>query len=73
HLTRTTTWEDPRKSIAVQVQRQQAVSSASSTEVVGVGAAAGALPDGWEQAATAEGEIYFINHQTRTTSWFDPR
>ncbi|KRT86032.1 hypothetical protein AMK59_2214, partial [Oryctes borbonicus] len=33
----------------------------------------GPLPDGWEQAQTAEGEIYFINHQTRTTSWFDPR
>jgi protein yorkie len=33
----------------------------------------GALPDGWEQATTAEGEIYFINHQTKTTSWFDPR
>lgn len=33
----------------------------------------GPLPDGWEQAATPEGEVYFINHQTRTTSWFDPR
>lgn len=33
----------------------------------------GALPEGWEQAQTPEGEIYFINHQTRTTSWFDPR
>jgi len=31
------------------------------------------LPDGWEQAQTPEGEIYFINHHTRTTSWFDPR
>lgn len=35
--------------------------------------ALGPLPEGWEQAATAEGEIYFINHQARTTSWFDPR
>lgn len=33
----------------------------------------GALPEGWEQASTPEGEIYFINHATRTTSWFDPR
>lgn len=33
----------------------------------------GPLPDGWEQATTPEGEIYFINHHTRTTSWFDPR
>jgi len=33
----------------------------------------GPLPEGWEQATTQEGEVYFINHQTRTTSWFDPR
>lgn len=33
----------------------------------------GPLPEGWEQATTPEGEVYFINHQTRTTSWFDPR
>jgi len=33
----------------------------------------GPLPDGWEQSSTPDGEIYFINHQTRTTSWFDPR
>ncbi|KAJ8669592.1 hypothetical protein QAD02_000851 [Eretmocerus hayati] len=37
------------------------------------GNALGPLPDGWEQARTPEGEIYFINHQARTTSWFDPR
>lgn len=33
----------------------------------------GPLPEGWEQAITAAGEIYFINHNTRSTSWFDPR
>lgn len=33
----------------------------------------GPLPEGWEQSSTADGEVYFINHQTRTTSWFDPR
>ena len=31
------------------------------------------LPEGWERAVTSEGEVYFINHQTKTTSWFDPR
>nr|AZA07510.1 co-transcriptional factor Yorkie-S [Locusta migratoria] len=39
----------------------------------GDAAGLGPLPEGWEQATTAEGELYFINHQTRTTSWFDPR
>jgi hypothetical protein len=31
------------------------------------------LPQGWEQGATPEGETYFINHVTKTTTWFDPR
>ena len=31
------------------------------------------LPAGWEQATTPAGEVYFINHNERTTSWFDPR
>ncbi|GCB69566.1 hypothetical protein scyTo_0001077 [Scyliorhinus torazame] len=31
------------------------------------------MPEGWEQAVTPEGEIYFTNHKTKTTSWLDPR
>jgi len=31
------------------------------------------LPSGWQEARTAQGEVYFMNHQTRTTSWVDPR
>lgn len=33
----------------------------------------GPLPDGWEQSITSEGEIYYINHKNKTTSWLDPR
>ncbi len=33
----------------------------------------GPLPPGWEAARTAEGQVYFMNHQTRTTQWEDPR
>jgi len=33
----------------------------------------GPLPHGWEQAMTQDGEIYYINHIEKTTSWFDPR
>jgi len=68
HLTRTTTWEDPRKTAAAASVAAVAAAVESSKSN-----ALGPLPDGWEQARTAEGEIYFINHQTRTTSWFDPR
>lgn len=90
HITRTTTWEDPRKSLAAQaaaVQHQSAeqllspshqVTSSASATCTGTKATSsdvelGPLPDAWEQAHTPEGEVYFINHQTRTTTWFDPR
>ncbi|XP_069484132.1 membrane-associated guanylate kinase, WW and PDZ domain-containing protein 2 isoform X3 [Ambystoma mexicanum] len=33
----------------------------------------GSLPDNWEMAYTEKGEIYFIDHNTKTTSWLDPR
>ncbi|XP_063375640.1 transcriptional coactivator YAP1 isoform X1 [Cydia amplana] len=95
HITKTTTWEDPRKSLAAQnvtagVQHQSAETllatpapqTAQTVPAAPAPAAKstssnttdlGPLPDGWEQAATPEGEIYFINHAARTTSWFDPR
>ncbi|XP_045481334.1 transcriptional coactivator YAP1-A-like isoform X1 [Harmonia axyridis] len=84
HITRTTTWEDPRKSLAAQTAAQhqsaeqllsthQSTSPTSTTAKVSADVEIGPLPEGWEQAQTPEGEIYFINHQTRTTSWFDPR
>ncbi|XP_060536855.1 transcriptional coactivator YAP1 isoform X2 [Cylas formicarius] len=81
HTTRTTTWEDPRKSLAAtqhqsseHLSPHQVHTSPTSTNAkVNSDVELGPLPEGWEQAQTAEGEIYFINHQTRTTSWFDPR
>ncbi|CAH0562137.1 unnamed protein product [Brassicogethes aeneus] len=85
HTTRTTTWEDPRKTLAAQAAAAQHQSaehllssppshqSPNSTSKITTEVDLGPLPDGWEQAQTNEGEIYFINHQTRTTSWFDPR
>uniref|UniRef100_A0AAZ3PA22 WW domain-containing protein n=1 Tax=Oncorhynchus tshawytscha TaxID=74940 RepID=A0AAZ3PA22_ONCTS len=72
HLDQSTTWLDPRKALLqmnqapptspVPVQQQNIMSPAS-----------GPLPDGWEQAGTSEGEIYYINHKNKTTSWLDPR
>ncbi|KAI5713164.1 hypothetical protein M8J75_014162 [Diaphorina citri] len=87
HHTKTTTWEDPRKTLAAQVQSQhqrsaellsspspqpspQAPTKPSGSVSPG---SLGPLPEGWDMATTAEGETYFINHTTRTTSWFDPR
>lgn len=31
------------------------------------------MPVGWQKAFTDKGEPYFINHNTRTTCWEDPR
>ncbi|GAB6020165.1 hypothetical protein CHUAL_002891 [Chamberlinius hualienensis] len=82
HITQTTTWEDPRKkqplsnSSAVSLGHlASGGSSASSTPTPSPTPAInplsiqnlGPLPDGLEQATTPEGEVYFINHITRTT------
>jgi WW domain/Ankyrin repeats (3 copies) len=31
------------------------------------------LPSGWERRRMANGRIYFVDHNTRRTSWIDPR
>ncbi|ORX60189.1 HECT-domain-containing protein [Piromyces finnis] len=31
------------------------------------------LPPGWEQRITPEGRVYFVDHETRMTTWDDPR
>ena len=33
----------------------------------------GPLPPGWEKAQTPTGQIYFMNHNNKTTQWEDPR
>ncbi|KAG5286390.1 hypothetical protein AALO_G00014290 [Alosa alosa] len=31
------------------------------------------LPDGWEQATDYDGKVFYIDHNTKQTSWIDPR
>ncbi|XP_046624064.1 protein kibra isoform X1 [Neodiprion virginianus] len=31
------------------------------------------LPDGWDVARDFDGKVYFIDHNTRKTTWIDPR
>lgn len=31
------------------------------------------LPAGWEEARDYDGRVFFIDHNTRQTSWIDPR
>uniref|UniRef100_A0A1I8NXU6 WW domain-containing protein n=1 Tax=Stomoxys calcitrans TaxID=35570 RepID=A0A1I8NXU6_STOCA len=78
HTTKTTQWEDPR----TQFKQQQALNAVSNTRATAkvngtdnilASSNLGPLPEGWEQALTETGEVYFINHIDRTTSWNDPR
>lgn len=74
HLTQTTTWDDPRKKTpSTKHHATPPPPPHTAAPPAGPFKNLGPLPDGWEQATTAEGEVYFINHIERTTSWFDPR
>lgn len=75
HLTQTTTWQDPRKAVSTTAlnSQQSPPSSQQSPNVSMQNLNLDALPQGWEQASTPEGDIYYINHHERTTSWYDPR
>jgi len=64
HHTRTTTWTDPRR--ATQ-HPPTAVSGPATNPNLGP------LPSGWEMRLTSTGRVYFVDHNTRTTSWDDPR
>ncbi|KAM4881754.1 LOW QUALITY PROTEIN: transcriptional coactivator YAP1-like [Thomomys bottae] len=70
HMDQTTTWQDPRKAL---FSMSVAAPASPSLQQSLMTSASGPLPDGWEQATTQDGEIYYINHKDNTTSWLDPR
>ncbi|MBN3324002.1 NEDD4 ligase, partial [Atractosteus spatula] len=86
HNTKTTTWEDPRLKIPVQMRRRLSLDPADL----------GPLPDnkflgklalvenklfilfffwqpGWEERVHTDGRIFYIDHNTKATQWEDPR
>jgi E3 ubiquitin-protein ligase NEDD4 len=66
HHTRTTTWNDPRRTSA-------SAAAAATTAALANLTALGALPSGWEMRMTSTRRIYFVDHNTHTTTWDDPR
>jgi E3 ubiquitin-protein ligase NEDD4 len=61
---------------SLQQQQQSAAQSANAATMMHTGATTpgtGELPPGWEQRWTPEGRPYFVDHNTRTTTWVDPR
>ncbi|KAJ2484538.1 hypothetical protein EV174_002362 [Coemansia sp. RSA 2320] len=71
HIARTTTWDDPR------VRSTQAPNTNRAAAVAGIAGQTasrlGPLPSGWEMRLTAQGRVYFVDHNTKTTTWDDPR
>eukprot|EP01086_Lenisia_limosa_P002893 TRINITY_DN1697_c0_g1_i4.p1 TRINITY_DN1697_c0_g1~~TRINITY_DN1697_c0_g1_i4.p1 ORF type:complete len:795 (-),score=150.24 TRINITY_DN1697_c0_g1_i4:157-2541(-) len=81
HNSRATTWTRPTESTRASTsraletdrarydrryQQQQATPAAAAPT-------AAALPMGWEERSAPDGRVYFVDHNTRTTHWVDPR
>ncbi|XP_052446349.1 WW domain-containing transcription regulator protein 1 isoform X1 [Carassius gibelio] len=79
HVEKITTWHDPRKTMTPSVNQMGLHNQASNNGNIQQRSMAlsqpnlGQLPEGWEQAVTPQGETYFIDHKTQSTSWLDPR
>ncbi|XP_025192212.1 E3 ubiquitin-protein ligase NEDD4 isoform X1 [Melanaphis sacchari] len=74
HNTRATTWVDPRTGRASSMPNQ--IQPPAADRVVSTSAyndELEPLPEGWEERVHADGRIFFIDHNTRTTQWEDPR
>ncbi|XP_017072044.1 E3 ubiquitin-protein ligase Nedd-4 isoform X6 [Drosophila eugracilis] len=63
HASRRTTWIDPRNGRASPMPNQTRR----------VEDDLGPLPEGWEERVHTDGRIFYIDHNTRTTQWEDPR
>ncbi|XP_028897781.1 E3 ubiquitin-protein ligase Nedd-4 isoform X3 [Zeugodacus cucurbitae] len=63
HAARRTTWIDPRNGRASPMPNQ----------IRRVEDDLGPLPEGWEERVHTDGRVFYIDHNTRTTQWEDPR
>lgn len=71
HNTRTTTWVDPRRQQYIRMYGQSA--TGNSTIQQQPVSQLGPLPSGWEMRLTNTARVYFVDHNTKTTTWDDPR
>ncbi|XP_067950035.1 transcriptional coactivator YAP1-like isoform X2 [Watersipora subatra] len=69
HNTKTTAWIDPRK------QYLNAIRTPSHPQLPPTIADMlnSPLPQGWDKAVGSNNEVYFIDHENKKTSWYDPR
>ncbi|KAL4648447.1 NEDD4-like E3 ubiquitin-protein ligase WWP1 [Arapaima gigas] len=87
HNTRTTTWQRPtmesvRNFEQWQSQRSQLQGAMhqfnqrylySASLMSAENDPLGPLPPGWERRVDSNDRVYFVNHNTKTTQWEDPR
>ncbi|XP_058804141.1 E3 ubiquitin-protein ligase NEDD4 isoform X2 [Phymastichus coffea] len=69
HNERATTWVDPRTGRPSSIPWHNVPSATPRNDIDQVGP----LPEGWEERVHSDGRIFFIDHNTRTTQWEDPR
>ena len=72
HNTRTTTWVDPRRQQYIRMYGQSSNGNNTTIQTQPV-SQLGALPSGWEMRLTNTARVYFVDHNTKTTTWDDPR
>ncbi|XP_017781178.1 PREDICTED: E3 ubiquitin-protein ligase Nedd-4 isoform X4 [Nicrophorus vespilloides] len=69
HNERSTSWVDPRTGRASPMPNQPAAPVTNRRPDDDLGP----LPEGWEERVHSDGRIFFIDHNTRSTQWEDPR
>lgn len=72
HNTRTTTWVDPRRQQYIRMYGQNPNGNNTTIQQQPV-SQLGPLPSGWEMRLTNTARVYFVDHNTKTTTWDDPR
>ncbi|RAL00299.1 NEDD4 family E3 ubiquitin-protein ligase [Aspergillus ibericus CBS 121593] len=72
HNTRTTTWVDPRRQQYIRMYGHNANGGNTTIQQQPV-SQLGPLPSGWEMRLTNTARVYFVDHNTKTTTWDDPR
>lgn len=69
HCNRATTWINPRTGRPSSIPNHTAPSTTPRSGLDQLGP----LPEGWEERVHTDGRTFFIDHNTRTTQWEDPR
>lgn len=70
HNTRTTTWVDPRRQQYIRMYNGANLGNTTIQQPI---SQLGPLPSGWEMRLTNTARVYFVDHNTKITTWDDPR